>query len=182
MNGLLHSFLRKPHDRTTSRRVSIILFALCALAWTSLAFGSEIHEAAGRGDVEEIQALLKSHPELINSKDENGDTPLHAAAAWTNRDVVSLLLAHKADVNARDNLGATPLHGAALQGRTDVVELLLANGADVNAKDKTGGTALRWAQTFETNKDVADCCWPTTPNTASMTRPHLDTWTSSRPF
>ena len=78
MNDLLHFSLRKPLECTTYRRVAIMLIALHALAWISLALGSEIHDAAGHGDVEEIRALLKSNPDLLNSKDEKWrDTSAH---------------------------------------------------------------------------------------------------------
>jgi hypothetical protein len=34
---------------------------LVALAWSSLAFGGEIHNAAKNGDMEKVKALLKSN-------------------------------------------------------------------------------------------------------------------------
>jgi hypothetical protein len=65
------------------------------------------------GDVEKVKALLVTNPELINSKDKSGETPLHWAALMDHKDVVLALLAYKADVNAKNNIGATPLHRAA---------------------------------------------------------------------
>jgi hypothetical protein len=37
---------------------------LVALAWSTVTFGSAIHEAAGQGDLEKIKALLKSNSDL----------------------------------------------------------------------------------------------------------------------
>ena len=38
-----------------------------------------INNAAGAGDLNRVQAMLKDHPDLISSKDASGETPLHAA-------------------------------------------------------------------------------------------------------
>src|ERR1035441_6479191 len=129
---------------------------LVALAWSSLVFGGEIHEAAKAGDLKKVKALLKDNPELVFSKDTNGITPLYWAADRGNKDVVELLLASKAEVNAKANDGRTPLHAAsAHDDHRDVVELLLANKAEVNAKDKDGWTPLHFAALVG-HKDVAE--------------------------
>jgi ankyrin repeat protein len=118
---------------------------LVALAWGSLAFCDEIHDAARDGDLAKVQALLEHHPDLVFSKDNDGRTPLHAAAMTGHKDVAELLLAKGADVNARDNHGGTPLHAAAMTGHKDVVELLLAKGANINARRNDGMTSLHLA-------------------------------------
>ena len=67
-------------------RCTIVM--LVALAWTSLSFCGEIHDAAKDGDLEKVKALLQSNPDLVFSKDDKyGATPLHwaAAAGLTNR-------------------------------------------------------------------------------------------------
>ncbi len=115
------------------------------LAWSSLAFCDEIHDAARSGDLEKVKALLKTNPGLVFSTDNGGDTVLHSAAIYGRKDVVELLLAAKADVNARNNDGVTPLAWAAQEGYKEVAELLLAKGADVNAKDNDGHTPLHRA-------------------------------------
>jgi ankyrin repeat protein len=120
------------------------------LAYSSLAFGGAIHDAASAGDLEKVKALLKANPNLVFSKDTNGLTPLHFAAANGHKDVAELLLANKAEVDAKSNAkttrGGTPLHLAAMNGREDVAALLLASKADVNASDHKGRTALDWAK------------------------------------
>jgi ankyrin repeat protein len=76
---------------------------LVAVAWISFAYCGEIHDAARKGDLESVKALLKDNPELVNDKDDNyGATPLHWAAAGGYQDVVELLLVGKAEVNAKD--------------------------------------------------------------------------------
>lgn len=107
----------------------------------------EIYYAAKNGALNQVQRLLKSHPELVSSKNgaSDGGTPLEAAAQSGHKDVAELLLTSGADVNAKDNRGYTPLHEAAKWGHKDVAELLLANRAAVNAKDKFGDTPLHVA-------------------------------------
>jgi len=141
----MHPFLSRRRHYPIPHRVAVMLAAPVMLAWASSAFCGEIHDAAASCEVIRVQALLEENPALINSKDKNGATPLHWAAAWCTRDMAELLLAHKADVNAKANDGTTPLHGAAANGRKDVAELLLANGAEVNAKADEGQTPLHLA-------------------------------------
>ena len=81
----------------------------------------------------------------INSKSEQGLTPLHCASEQGHADVVELLLTRGADVNTTSNDGISGLFVAASNGHTDVVRLLLSAGADVNAQCNDGLTALHVA-------------------------------------
>ena len=66
-------------------------------------------EAAKQGALEDVLAVVSSHPELINNKDLSGATALHYAAFGGHRAIAQLLVQHGADVNARDaQFGATP--------------------------------------------------------------------------
>jgi ankyrin repeat protein len=147
LNYLLHS--RISHLAT----VLLIMSACCIPAFCQQDLDKEIHYSAHKGDLPKVQSLLKNNPELVSSKDEYGDTPLHVAG---NRAVAELLLAEGAEVNARDNNAWTPLHWAADAGNKDVVELLLANKAEVNAKNKDGKTSLHMAVVRSSNKAVAE--------------------------
>ena len=116
-------------------RSSIVCYAAVlavTLACNSSGFCGEIHDAAKNGDLERVKVLLKDNPELVNTKDRDGETHLHEAGLNGHIDVVRLLLANGADVNAKDDKGNTPLHWAAMLGHQDVSELLLENKADVN--------------------------------------------------
>jgi len=104
--------------------------ALVALAGSSLGFCSEIHVAAGIGDLAKVQALLKSKPDLVFSKDEHGATPLHVTASAGTKDVVEVLRVNKAKVNATDDQGQPSGYLSARNGHQDVVELLCQHGAD----------------------------------------------------
>ena len=145
----LHTFFGR-HCHSPIYRLAAV--TLVALAWGNLAFCDEIHDAAKNGDLEKVTALLKSNPDLVSSKDYNGDTPLHLAALKGHKDIAELLLVNKADANAKNNHTQTPLHWAADR---EVAELLLTNGAGVNAKDDFGDTPLHDAAS-NGHKDVAE--------------------------
>src|SRR6185503_395937 len=117
------------------------------LTWSSLALCGEIHEAVKDNDIAKVRELIKNNPDLVASKDEDGFTPLHLAAANGYKGMVEFLLTTKAEVNSKDNAGSTPLHQAtAAEGQHgDLVEVLLAHKADVNAADKHGLTPLHYA-------------------------------------
>ena len=81
----------------------------------------------------------------VNVKDNDGLTPLHAAAAKGYRDVAEVLLAGGADFNTKTGRGYTPLHAAAEGGHRELAELLLTSGADVWDKDNKGESPWDWA-------------------------------------
>src|SRR5438876_8977501 len=136
---------------------------LLALVWITFASScrrndvgtGEIRDAAGKGDLAKVQALLKQNPDLVFSKDDHGNTPLHLAAVKGHKVIAELLLAKHADVNDKENHGNTPLHLAAVKSYKEVAELLLANKAKVNTKDNNGRTPLHWAA-VKGYKDMAE--------------------------
>ena len=132
----------------------------------TIAPDTTIHEAIRQGDLEKTRALLRNSPHMTNSKDNNGQTPLHVAAYNGKKDVAQLLLANRAKVNATDNDGQTPLHLAVQtplriavynDRNKDVAQLLLANKANVNARDNDGNTPL-YALGGRARKTLRNCC------------------------
>jgi|SRR5947209_1154140 len=66
-------------------------------------------DAARLGMVGELRAIARSHPDLVNQRDETGATALHYAAFGGHRDAVRVLVEAGADINAVDEqFGATP--------------------------------------------------------------------------
>ena len=95
--------------------------------------------AAGRGDVDAVEAELARDPSLARASNDTGDTPLHHAARNGHVHIVRTLLAAGADVDPIRGDGYRPLHCALmpnwffqvdLGSRLDVAELLLSHGAE----------------------------------------------------
>ena len=104
-----------------------ILLPLLLLAAVALA--DPIHQAARRGDTEEIMSLLAAFPALIDHPDDRGQTPLHHAVIGNRTATVRLLLAEGATVDPTDRSGQTPLFIALDRGRGTAAVALLQSGA-----------------------------------------------------
>ena len=92
-----------------------------------------------------------------NSKDVEGDTPLHWAASRGRTDMARQLLDAGADLGAASNKdGDPPLHCAVSAGDCDTVALLLRRGANINIKDQNGRTALDVARRGGNNQGLID--------------------------
>ena len=103
-----------------------------------------LRETSKECDPELCEKLL-SKGAKVNTRDEDGCSPLLWAVLAANLKAVKLLLDRQAEVNCQNHDGETPLHWAALTGKIEIAKLLLAKGAKVNAKDIFGITPLRSA-------------------------------------
>ena len=113
-----------------------------------------LHLAAERGSSQMVEILLPF--EHVNSRDANGNTPLHLCCKSNLGKVskmVHLLITSGAAVNAKNNLGETPLICAARHERDNTVECmqaLLESGADKEIKDKSRLKAVKLAKSKQT--------------------------------
>ncbi|GAL73169.1 ankyrin repeat domain-containing protein [Jejuia pallidilutea] len=98
-------------------------------------YATQFFGAIQSGDKNQIEHLLKLHPELVSTKDARGFTPLIFAAYFDKIDIVETLLSHKAPVNATDASGNTALIGVAFKGNIHLAQLLLKYGATINAQN-----------------------------------------------
>jgi Ankyrin repeats (3 copies) len=73
-------------------------------------------EAAQRGNVADVRAILHRHTELINQRDQMGATALHHAAFGGHRGVVQALVEQGAEINAADSQLVRHLQG----GRSNI--------------------------------------------------------------
>ena len=86
--------------------------------------------------------LLLHMRALVDNRDFDRESALHAAAALCNPPVVRLLLQSMSDANLRSRFGAAPLHCAAHGGDASVVSLLLETAMDLDAQAHDGSTPI----------------------------------------
>ncbi|ADY22086.1 ankyrin repeat domain-containing protein [Bacillus paranthracis] len=101
-----------------------------------------VHLSAYFGQKEIASFLLESGADIhIRAKNENENTPLQAAIANKQSELVAFLIEKGSDVKAIQSGGWTGLHEAALLGSEEIVMLLLENGAKKAIKKNDGKTA-----------------------------------------
>jgi uncharacterized protein len=150
---------QSPFAPTVSFRGLRFVFLFLLIGATTAAFSSPIHDAARKGDVKKVKALLQSDPKLVGERDSNGDTPLHVASLHGETAVAQALLDAGAEINARNNYGAfTPGDLWDVLGSSnhkDPVALLTVHGLD--AQDmKNGYTPLHLAMFSISHKKMVD--------------------------
>jgi len=115
-------------------------------------------EAAKRGDVGEVTAVVREHARLVNERDEMGATALHHAAFGGHCDVAEVLVKHGADVNARDGkFGATPA-GWAIEYLREMGGFLGIELADFEFAIQKGDVewVRRWVERFPALREARD--------------------------
>lgn len=98
--------------------------------------------SAAVGDEQQLRAAIAAEGVNLETRDWDGWTALHWAAATGRQELVRALLRAGADVSARNGRGETPLMWAAVRGHLSVVEELLAAGAELDAAATEGRAAL----------------------------------------
>jgi len=93
---------------------------------------ASLRDAAGRGELARLKALLDANPELIDERGGVGvRTPLHQAVFGNSEAAVELLLERGANPNIRcEGDNAYPLHFAVEKHRLPIIRLLVEHGAD----------------------------------------------------
>ncbi len=105
------------------------------------AAGPELVQAAAKGDLDRVRALLDAGTP-IEQRNSRGETAVLAATQGRHLAVVHLLIARGADVNAQDQQRDSAFLLAGARGLTDIVRATLAAGADLASTNRYGGTAL----------------------------------------
>ncbi|MFI9453377.1 ankyrin repeat domain-containing protein [Amycolatopsis sp. NPDC052450] len=101
--------------------------------------------ASSRGQLPIVRILVDGYRVSVEGRAGNQMTPLAAAAAAGNLDVVEFLLTKGALIDTRARLKRTPLINAAIWGHTRIVSVLGQAGADPDLLDDEGYSALAHA-------------------------------------
>lgn len=90
-----------------------------------------------------ITQSLIDHNAEVNTRNNEGETPLHTACRYGDYELVKLILSSKkSDLNLQNSKGQTPLYLACEFGDDDIVEILLEGNADSSREDNNGKSPL----------------------------------------
>lgn len=104
-----------------------------------------LHIAAALGHLEMLSLALEQNLIPIDTEQDDGCTPLHAAVDNKQLDALALLMAYGADPNRLfPQRGHRPIHHSALQESADMVNILVEGDTDVNANTVEGYTPLHF--------------------------------------
>ncbi len=109
-------------------------------------------DAARRGDIHTLGALLDAHPDKLELRDQPYEwSLLHIAAAGGHLAAVDLLLARGLDANRRERGDNTcAMHWAAAAGHLDIVRHLADAGGDVVGRgDDHALEVIGWATCWD---------------------------------
>uniref|UniRef100_S4RLP8 Ankyrin repeat and SOCS box containing 2a, tandem duplicate 1 n=1 Tax=Petromyzon marinus TaxID=7757 RepID=S4RLP8_PETMA len=104
-----------------------------------------VHEAAYHDKPCCLGILLQAHPDTVDARSKQNETPLYLAAYRGHVACVRILLAENATVDACRHVKETPLYKACEINNSEVASLLIARRADVNYRNIYGNMPLHEA-------------------------------------
>lgn len=100
------------------------------------------YDAIKQNDVNLVTKMLVDNPDLVDIKDNFGQTPLHLASKRNRYEIIPILIYKGAKKNVQDFVGQTPLHLAALHNCLEAVQILLYSFAEPGILTKNLKTPL----------------------------------------
>ncbi len=109
---------------------------LCAIASEGVPSGMSV----------ELVNILLRYGANVETREQNGHTPLHRATLKNNHHIVAALLKKGANINATTSTGHTALHLAVFNRSHEALRVLLDHSnVDYNVEDHYASTWLRYA-------------------------------------
>lgn len=116
---------------------------------SSFRFDVESRDRRTARELATIAVLLDAGAE-VGARDNDGWTPLHAAAVNGIPGHIAAIAEAGADIHAGDDEGDTPLHLAVMASTTESIDALLAARASLEARNNDGRTPLHMAAKYGT--------------------------------
>lgn len=126
-------------------RKAIVAVVLLFLFSAAAASEEAIIEAAKRGDLDVVKAILAREPSKLNATDAEHYTALHWACMRANWDVARYLIDAGAALNVPGDDGGTPLNWAVHHDNVEMIKLMIERGAELNHQNQWGMTELHTA-------------------------------------
>jgi len=127
--------------------VILLLFSSTALLAQEREIDYNLILAAYNDSLPAVEKLLSDSAD-VNTKTDEGVTPLMYAAENGNNDMVKLLLEHGANINDKPEDGFTALSSSCLFNHLDESITLIENNADINTINMYGATPLMIAAAY----------------------------------
>jgi ankyrin repeat protein len=124
--------------------VGCLAVALSCVATITLGAGSDVADAAAKGDKAALRTLIAKKAD-VNAPQTDGATALHWAVQRDDAEMTEILLRAGANAKVKNRIGISPLYMAALYGNPAIIEQLVKAGADVQEKGGSGETTLMLA-------------------------------------
>ena len=121
-----------------------LLITIGLITGAGSVFAGPIHDAASRGDIDEIKSLLNIGVN-VDHIDEYKETPLFKAVKGNKYEVADLLISVGANVNHQKSRGVTPIFDALGPTKSKILKLLISNGANVDHSVDNGESPLFYA-------------------------------------
>jgi ankyrin repeat protein len=156
LDGLDSRFQKTPYELAVlSGNTSMAELLLAHGAKKSVLSEVDAFSAACLGaDASRAEALLASHPALLEELGPTRAELLNLAAESGKRDAIRLM--HRLGFNLNERKRTVALHSAAMSGNLEMAKLLIELGADPSLRDEEfNATPLGWAE-FSQHTDVAD--------------------------
>ena len=159
LNSFPPSYEEEDEKALNENKLEVVRFLIaqgCKVDHTNKANESPIVLAVKLQNVELVKELVERKELDVNTRGQEGKTPLHMVAATGNDKIALVLLHHGADVHLKDTSGSTPLHIACYQGNTSIVELIFTERPQskdilLTQADKTGNIPLMIAKKSPNN-------------------------------
>jgi ankyrin repeat protein len=108
-------------------------------------FSQDISRIVLGGNLEFVKSELEKNPELLNFKNDEGETLMHFAVMGQSRPVAEYLISKGLSVDEKNGAGQTPLFYAAWMGAYPMVDFLVEKGAVILRMDQEGNTPFHIA-------------------------------------
>lgn len=137
------------------KRLTVFIFFFFGLTFLSAQEKKKsVFDVSRSGTVVQLTELMKYNPNIINTTDDNGFSPLILACYRGNIDVANFLIDNVKNLNYKSQEG-TALAALSVRYNKDLTEHLLKKKADPDIADKNGTTPLIWAVKSQ-NKDLVE--------------------------